>query len=65
MSAPASTASRIGRHERPEADTRRSSDDPRCDVCPHPAADHDAIGLRFCRATLAAAIDRGCACHVA
>ncbi len=64
MSAPASTASRIGRHERLEADAPWSSDDPRCDVCPHPAPDHDAIALRFCRATLAAAIDRGCVCRV-
>ena len=60
MPAPASTASRTGRHERPSESTSRSVDDPRCDVCPHPVDDHDAIALRFCRATLAAAVTRGC-----
>jgi hypothetical protein len=64
MSALPSTASRIGQHQRPEADTPGSVDDPRCDVCPHPAADHDAIALRFCRATLAAAMNRGCVCRL-
>jgi hypothetical protein len=38
--------------------------EPACDVCPHPAAAHDAIGLRFCRATLAGALTRGCSCRV-
>ena len=35
-----------------------------CDVCPHPVAEHDALGLRFCRATLAGAFSRGCICRV-
>ena len=34
-----------------------------CDVCPHPAAAHDAIGRRFCDATLTGAITRGCICR--
>jgi hypothetical protein len=40
-----------------------SRDHPGCDVCLHPMSDHDAIGLRFCRATLAGAIPRGCVCR--
>jgi hypothetical protein len=65
MPASASTASRTGRHEQPPEGTPQPVDDPRCDVCPHPVVDHDAIALRFCRATLAAAIARGCACRLA
>jgi hypothetical protein len=64
MPAPALTDSRTGPHERPREATPRSVDDPRCAVCPHPVDDHDAIALRFCRATLAAPIDRGCVCRL-
>ena len=39
--------------------------DPTCDVCPHAMSSHDAIGLRFCRATRSSALDRGCACRPA
>jgi hypothetical protein len=38
---------------------------PLCDVCPHVLAGHDAISLRFCRATLDGAIGRGCICRSA
>ncbi|MGZ4607252.1 MAG: RGCVC family protein [Blastococcus sp.] len=38
--------------------------DAACDVCPHPLAGHDAIGLRYCRATLAGAFTRGCVCRI-
>jgi hypothetical protein len=38
-------------------------DDPGCDVCPHAVSRHDAIGLRFCRATRNSALDRGCVCR--
>ncbi|MGR6965001.1 RGCVC family protein [Geodermatophilus sp. URMC 61] len=65
MPASASTASRTGQQEQPPEVTPRSVDDPRCDVCSHPVVDHDAIALRFCRATLAAAIARGCVCRPA
>jgi hypothetical protein len=34
-----------------------------CPVCPHRLADHDPIGLRFCRATAAGAVSRGCVCR--
>ncbi|MET0764825.1 MAG: RGCVC family protein [Blastococcus sp.] len=34
-----------------------------CDVCPHPSESHDAIGARFCQATLHAALSRGCICR--
>ena len=37
----------------------------RCGSCPHPLAAHDPIGLRFCRATRAGDIHRGCVCRVA
>ncbi|TFV89103.1 RGCVC family protein [Blastococcus sp. CT_GayMR16] len=34
-----------------------------CAVCPHPLVAHDAISLRYCRATEAqAATTRGCVC---
>ena len=33
-----------------------------CAVCPHALAAHDAISLRFCQATQAAAATRGCVC---
>ena len=35
----------------------------RCAVCDHNAADHDAIGRRFCEATQAHALTRGCICR--
>ena len=34
-----------------------------CAACPHPVARHDSLGLRFCHATLKAAIARGCICR--
>jgi len=62
---PASTTatSRTGQHERPPEATPRSVDDPSCDVCPHAVADHDAIGLRFFRATRNGTVLRGCVCR--
>ncbi len=36
-----------------------------CPACPHPVAAHDAISLRFCRATAGradGAAARGCVC---
>lgn len=33
-----------------------------CGTCPHPLSAHDAISLRFCRATEAGHLPRGCAC---
>jgi hypothetical protein len=58
-----STATRTGRHQPPTEATQQPVNDPGCDVCPHPIAHHDAIGLRFCRATLDSAIARGCVCR--
>jgi hypothetical protein len=44
-----------------------AGDDTACAHCPHAVADHDAISLRFCRATGAAtAVEtapRGCICR--
>jgi hypothetical protein len=65
MPTTAPTASRTGRHEPSTEATPQSVNDPSCDVCPHPVVHHDAIGLRFCRATLASAIVRGCVCRAA
>jgi hypothetical protein len=36
--------------------------DEACSVCAHPMRAHDGIATRFCAATLAGALDRGCAC---
>ena len=33
-----------------------------CPACPHPLATHDAIGTRFCRATIVRVSPRGCTC---
>lgn len=33
-----------------------------CPVCPHERDGHDSIASRFCAATSAGALDRGCAC---
>ena len=33
-----------------------------CPACPHLLAAHDAIGTRFCRATAANTLSRGCVC---
>ena len=34
-----------------------------CQGCPHPVATHDAVDTRFCRATIARALTRGCTCR--
>jgi hypothetical protein len=34
-----------------------------CSVCVHPRDAHDAIAMRFCAATTAHALARGCACR--
>ncbi|MGH3850988.1 MAG: RGCVC family protein, partial [Pseudonocardiaceae bacterium] len=33
-----------------------------CTVCPHPWDAHDRIGVRYCAATVAGALSRGCVC---
>lgn len=33
-----------------------------CDACAHPRSAHDALGTRFCAATTATALTRGCIC---
>ncbi|MGY1843616.1 RGCVC family protein [Modestobacter sp. SYSU DS0875] len=42
----------------------RSGDEPGCPACVHARDAHDAIGARFCRATAAGTLDRGCACRI-
>jgi hypothetical protein len=56
MTAPTTTTTAL-----PVLDTE---DEARCGSCPHPLAAHDPIGLRFCRATRAGDIHRGCVCRV-
>jgi hypothetical protein len=62
MPASMSTAAHTDEQERRPEATPRFVDDPICGVCPHPVVDHDAIALRFCRATMVSAIDRSCVC---
>lgn len=33
-----------------------------CAACPHEWDAHDPIGIRFCSATIAGGLHRGCAC---
>jgi hypothetical protein len=56
------TTARTGQRARPVEVTAQSAADRRCDVCPHPVVEHDGIALRFCRATAAGALARGCVC---
>jgi hypothetical protein len=48
----------------PTAEPRADQAVTACAVCPHPLPAHDAISLRFCRATAAHgdATTRGCVC---
>lgn len=36
--------------------------EPSCAACPHPANAHDPLARRFCSATLASDLHRGCLC---
>ena len=42
--------------------TDGSTPDEMCDVCSHPMSAHDTISARFCAATVAGALARGCVC---
>lgn len=33
-----------------------------CSACKHPWEKHDALGVRYCTATTAASLSRGCIC---
>jgi hypothetical protein len=46
-----------------EPDVQTAEQTPACAACPHPLAGHDAIALRFCRATVTSDLDRGCVCR--
>jgi hypothetical protein len=60
MTVPSTTLPQPAADARP-ADTATEA----CPACPHPLADHDPIGLRFCRATTAGSVSRGCVCRSA
>lgn len=34
-----------------------------CPACAHRRSDHDALGTRFCAATIVAGLTRGCICR--
>jgi hypothetical protein len=38
-------------------------EDAGCPACAHALSDHDPIGARFCRATVAGGLSRGCVCR--
>ena len=61
MTAPVTTAPPVLDAPAPATE---AEDAARCGACPHPLAAHDPIGLRFCRATRAGDISRGCVCRV-
>ncbi|MEV0246983.1 RGCVC family protein [Nocardia sp. NPDC050712] len=39
-----------------------ATDDDACPACTHPRDSHDRISQRFCEATSAGQLDRGCVC---
>jgi hypothetical protein len=41
------------------------TDEEVCPACAHVMSAHDVIGARFCIATKAGGLTRGCACHLA
>jgi hypothetical protein len=40
----------------------KANEEGQCLVCPHPWSGHDVTSARFCTATMAAALTRGCVC---
>lgn len=46
----------------PTLGTHDVDHDQRCTVCAHSLADHDPISQRYCQATQARALSRGCIC---
>lgn len=46
-----------------DTDSAAAEPSPACLACGHDVADHDAIGSRYCRATEAQALARGCICR--
>ncbi len=45
-----------------KTDIRAGADD-RCAACDHPWSEHDALGMRFCTATVTSSLSRGCICR--
>ena len=46
----------------PLIDQSRGEDLQACPTCEHGVAHHDAIALRYCKATLVSELTRGCIC---
>jgi hypothetical protein len=55
-------------HVAPEKPDHATESDPGaqdvCLACAHPWSGHDVISARFCTATIASALTRGCVCPV-
>ncbi|WP_309115847.1 RGCVC family protein [Saccharothrix sp.] len=54
-----STTDGVTDHAIPDA---TGEPEPPCPVCPHPVDAHDPISRRFCAATEAGGMSRGCLC---
>jgi hypothetical protein len=65
MPASMSIASQSVQQQRQPEAAPQSIDNALCEVCRHAVVDHDAIALRFCRATKNASTVRGCVCQPA
>jgi hypothetical protein len=42
--------------------TEKSPTEQQCLACGHPMTRHDALGRRFCAATVTSSLERGCIC---
>ncbi|WP_218133612.1 RGCVC family protein [Lentzea fradiae] len=47
----------------PEPRVTDSDSQASCAVCPHARHEHDRLGARYCAATTASALARGCICQ--
>jgi hypothetical protein len=51
--------------EKPDSTTdMQTSVDETCVACAHPWSAHDVISARYCTATVAGALTRGCVCPI-
>jgi hypothetical protein len=65
MTAPTTApAHPVAAHPAGSSESVDTAAQPGCPACPHPMAEHDPIGVRFCAATEARALDRGCVCRI-
>jgi hypothetical protein len=62
MTVPTTTLTDTAAVDRSPAEPQ-AGDEETCAACAHPLTAHDPIGLRFCRATTAGGLSRGCVCR--